>query len=284
MRAVRTVFLLALCVLPGAVTARCGDDDARIAFPVPGGWSVQPDTAVYGPENLWEYINGAADLFVLYGFEELRSATYRTPGGDDVRAELYRHATVADAYGMYSQERAPENRAVEVGTEGCADAGMLNIVFGRWYLKVSAPPAVGHEDLMQLARSFDRVFGSPRGLPSEFGMLPAEGRVPRSEQYVARDFLGYGFLSRAYLARYENGDGPQVFLIRTASPDAADRVRTSLLRVAGSTNAPEGPFATHVIDPHHGAMDIMVRGSDILGVFGYGKNETLRLKILKKLQ
>lgn len=235
------IVLLTLVLLTGANAGWCGGTDARLTFPVPDGWSVQADTAVYDPDNLWEYINGAADLFVLYGFEELRSATYRTPSGEDVRAEVYRHATAADAYGMYSQERAPENRTVDCGTEGCEDAGMLNIVFGRWYLKVSAPASVGHEALMQLAMSFDRLFGSPRGLPQEFALLPSDGRVPRSEQYIARDVLGYGFLSRAYLARYGNGDGAQIFLIRTPTPGDAERVRTALVRVAGSSTTPAGP-------------------------------------------
>ena len=284
MQACRVIVLLMLVLLTGVVTTWCDGGGARMTFPVPDGWSVQPDTAVYGPENLWEYIDGAADLFVLYGFEELQSATYRTPAGDEVRVEVYRHATAADAYGMYSQERAPENAAVDAGTEGCADAGMLNIVFGRWYLKVSAPPSVGQDTVMQLARAFDRLFGSPRGLPPEFSVLPADGRVPRSEQYIARDFLGYSFLVRVFLARYGNGEGPQIFLIRNPSPDAAERVRSALLRVEGSAHTQAGPSTTHIIDPHHGAMDLVVRGSDILGALGYGKNETLRLELLKKLQ
>lgn len=284
MQTVRLVVLLVLVLLTGASAGWCGGPDARLTFPVPDGWSVQPDTAVYGPDNLWEYIDGAADLFVLYGFEELRSATYRTRGGDEVRVEVYRHATSADAYGMYSQERAPENGAVDAGTEGCADVGMLNIVFGRWYLKVSAPPSVSQDTLMQLARAFDRLFGTPRGLPPEFSVLPADGRVPRSEQYIARDFLGYSFLSRVFLARYGGAEGPQVFLIRCPSSDVAGRLRSALLNVAGSTNAPAGAFTTHIIDPHHGAMDLVVRGADIYGILGCGKNEPLRLELLKKLQ
>ena len=283
-RAVRALVLPALIALSGAIPARSEDDRDAFVFPVPGGWTVQADTAVYGPDDLWEYIDGAADLFVIYGFERLQCATYRTPSGEEVRAELYRHAGVSDAYGMYSQERSPDNAAVEVGNEGCADAGMMIVVFGRWYLKLSSPPAVGRDDLLLLARSFDVVLGSPRGLPPEFAALPSGGRIPRSEQYIASDFLGYGFLSRVYLARYGSGEGAQAFLIRTASADAAERIRASFVRTAGGKGSPAGPATTHVIDPHHGPLDIVVRDSDVYGILGYGNNESLRLDLLKKLQ
>ena len=284
MPTVRAHVLFCLMVLTGAIPVRSEGGGDGFVFPVPGGWAMQVDTAVYGPDNLWEYINGAADLFVTYGFEELHCATYRTASGDEVRAEVYRHASAVDAYGMYSQERSPENAAVELGSEGCADAGMVNIVFGRWYLKMSALPAVGREEMMHLARAFDRTLGSPRGLPPEFSSLPSAGRAPRSEQYIARDFLGYGFLNRAFLARYGDGDGARIFLLRTASAEAAETVRESLVRVAGGKGTPAGPSTTHLVNPHHGAMDLVVRGADVFGVLGYGKNESLRLELLKKLQ
>jgi hypothetical protein len=143
---------------------------------------------------------------------------------------------------------------------------------------------VGREDLMRLARAFDRLLGSPRGLPAGFSVLPPAGRIPRSEQYIARDFLGYGFLSRVFLARYGEGEGAQIFVMRAGTPDAAERIRASFVRVAGGKSTPPGPTATHLLDPHHGALDLVIRGSDLFGVLGCGNNETLRLKLLKNLQ
>jgi hypothetical protein len=268
----------------GAVPARCGNGADAFVFPVPDGWHVQPDSAVYGPQNLWEYIDGAADLFVSYSFEQLDCATYRSPSGGEVRAEVYRHADALNAYGMYSQERSPENAPVATGTEGYADPGMLNVVIGRWYLKLSAAPAVSGDDLLRIAGAFDAALGSPRGLPKEFAPLPSEQRVARSEQFIARDFLGYGFLANVCLARFGEADGPQVFVISTGTREAAERIRTSFLRVTGVTAKSGGSSVTHVLDPHQGPIDLIVRGGDVFGVVGWGRNESLRQSLLKKLQ
>lgn len=280
--------LFAVCasaiLFAGSVSARSANATGGLVFPVPDGWHVQPDTAVYGPENLWEYIDGAADLFVSYSFEQLDCATYRSPSGGEVRAEVYRHADPVNAYGMYSQERSPENAAAAVGTEGYADAGMLNVVMGKWYLKLSAVPQVSGEELLSLARAFDAAFGLPRGLPGEFAPLPREHRVARSEQFIARDFLGYGFLAKVCLARYGDADGPQVFLVRAGSPAAADQLRASFLRVTGVTATSGAASVTQIVDPHHGPLDLIVRGGDVFGIVGWGKNEILRQALLKKLQ
>jgi hypothetical protein len=161
---------------------------------------------------------------------------------------------------------------------------MMNVVIGRLYIKMSARAAVGREDMWRLAGAFDHLHGSPRGLPADFSALPSAGRIPRSEQFIARDFLGYGFLPRVFLARYGEGEGAQVFVIRAVSSDAAERIRASFIRVAGGKSSPAGPATTHIVDPHHGVLDLVIRGSDLFGVLGCGNNDSLRLTLLKNLQ
>jgi hypothetical protein len=280
----RLLFATSLVALLCTHRSAAGTGPDVLVFPAPTGWTVQPDSAMYGPDNLWEYIDGAADLFVSYGFKRLQCATYRTPAGAEVRAEAYRHASATQAYGMYSQERSPENAPVHIGIEGCADEGMVNVVLGSWYLKVSGSVPATREDLLIVAKAIDSVLGSPRGLPEGFSLLPPGQRIARSEQYIARDFLGYGFLANVFLARYGEGEGCQMFVVRTASPDAARRACESLVR-NGTTSGPGvAPSITHIIDPHHGPMDVAIRGADLFGVMGCSKNEVTYHTLLKNLQ
>ena len=41
-------------------------------FPDVAGWKPEGGAKIYDSESLWEYINGAAELFLAYGFQELR--------------------------------------------------------------------------------------------------------------------------------------------------------------------------------------------------------------------
>ncbi|RPJ83897.1 MAG: hypothetical protein EHM13_06315, partial [Acidobacteria bacterium] len=48
------------------------------------GWSRTKEPQVYGPGNLWEYINGAAETYLAFGFQEAASAGYKNAVGLEV--------------------------------------------------------------------------------------------------------------------------------------------------------------------------------------------------------
>ena len=41
---------------------------SAVEFPDVEGWEKTSEVKTYTPDNLWEYINGAADQFIEYGF------------------------------------------------------------------------------------------------------------------------------------------------------------------------------------------------------------------------
>ena len=49
-------------------------------FPKLKGWKPISEVSTYEPENLWVYINGAAELFLAYGFQYLRSCDLEGSG------------------------------------------------------------------------------------------------------------------------------------------------------------------------------------------------------------
>ena len=61
---------------------------------------------VYQPDNLWDFINGAADAYLALGFEELHVAEYKK-GRDVIKLEIYRHSDHTMAFGIYATERSP---------------------------------------------------------------------------------------------------------------------------------------------------------------------------------
>ena len=77
------------------------------------GWKRAKPPQVFGADNLWEFIDGAADTYVTYGFEELVSVTCADPQlGAEATIDVYRMATTA-AYTVLSH-RAPPMRASRV--------------------------------------------------------------------------------------------------------------------------------------------------------------------------
>jgi hypothetical protein len=97
--------LFAACALV-ACTARTEalppPQNALPAADAVAGWTRTKDSATYDQETLYDFMNGAADLYFTYGFERLAVGNYAHAGGDVLQVEVYRVATDADAYGLFT--------------------------------------------------------------------------------------------------------------------------------------------------------------------------------------
>ena len=85
-------------------------------FPRVPGWNVSMESRVYDANDLWDIIDGAADLYLEYVFDDLHIARYTTGTHREVKAELYRHRDAENAFGIYAAERSPENNFISIGS------------------------------------------------------------------------------------------------------------------------------------------------------------------------
>ena len=172
------------------------------------GWIAEPAPSVYDSETLYEYINGAADLYINYDFQELAALNYEKGEDQGITVDIYRHSTPRNAFGIYSQERPREGAFLNIGTQGYHDTGILNFVLGRYYVKL-AGFYLGDEDESLLASIAEEVAGrieDEAGFPKPVICFPDSGRIAHTERYTAVDFLGHAFLHSAYSAEYEVKD------------------------------------------------------------------------------
>jgi len=98
---IRRYFLTA-ALLAFSVTFLSGQD----LFPGLSKYKMRSDYPVYTPDDLWDYINGAADGYLALGFIDLNIREY-TRGRSIIKAEIYRFGDDARAFGIYSMERSP---------------------------------------------------------------------------------------------------------------------------------------------------------------------------------
>lgn len=240
----------------------------EVRFPRLDGWQLTAEVQRFLPRTLYEYINGAADLYLACDFEELRVAEYGNDRKGSVVVEVYRHRTPRDAFGIYSQERPAEAPPVPVGSQGYADTNLLNFVAGPYYVKISSSNtgAADREVLMRFGSATALSLGAGGGLPPELQLFPAEGKRAHSEKYIVRNFLGYPFFNTVFTAEYERAGRRFRLFILTAG-DAAE-CREILSRYLRQTKAPEQGVKEgrlRVMDPHHGAVELSWQGRHIWG-------------------
>jgi hypothetical protein len=95
-----------------------GGEGGTYSFPEMAGWKQSGEVQIYSPANLYDYINGGADLYLKYDFQELKVADYINDQKASVTIEVYRHKTPVHAFGIYSQERLGNANYLEVGAQG----------------------------------------------------------------------------------------------------------------------------------------------------------------------
>jgi hypothetical protein len=209
-------------------------------FPDLIGWTRDGAPESFYPESLFEYINGAADVYLSYEFEELAALSYDGGEKSSLTIDIYKHRDIRNAFGIYSQEKSLSADFVEIGTEGYYDEGVLNFFQGPYYVKIMGF-YLGDQDrafLTDVANAIAaKLDGEPR-FPEALECFPTEGRVPHSERYLARDVLGYGFLHSAYAADYDaGGDERRVFIFEAADEADALEMLAAYFELAGKKRA-----------------------------------------------
>ena len=260
------------------------EGDASV-FPEIPGWKLVEEST-YGPDNLWDAIDGAADLYLEYSFVDLHIGRYAKSENFEVKVELYKHGSLADAFGIYSQERNTDYHFIDLGTQGYVDKGVLNFLCGLYYVKISTLQSgkEGEEALLAIAKELEEHLKQPKGWPKPLRMLPTVGKEPNSEQYIANNFLGYSALGGAYTASYGDKVLHKVFIIPRASPAEAKKMFDDYAKIIPKSAVTGGRKGWYEVrDPHYGVLQILLKGKCLAGVVGCNDRVTCE-RSLKELE
>jgi hypothetical protein len=246
-----------LALLLPLVAAPPAAPDVAALLPQLAGWERKlPET--YGPKDLFEAINGAAEAFLQQDFEELTTVEYEGAAGKVISVEVYRHRDAWCAFAMYSQERSPSATPLRLGVEGVGGSGHLELVVGAFYVKLAQSGGV--------AERIAAVLPGPREPPAVLAAFPARGRMTRGEKLTARSVLGHAFLQRGAAAAYELA-GARFRLFAIEGRDAADlqQMLGRYLALAKSEAKPTAAGAATVNDPLNGTVELSWKGRWLWG-------------------
>jgi hypothetical protein len=260
---------------------------ANIVFPEFTGWKLQEDQRIYSSKDLWELIDGAADIFLSYDFKDLRIAEYSNKD-QIIRVELYQQSTGDNAYGIYTAERMPDYPQVSIGSQGYKSQGVLNFLSGNYYVKIMSAGAVEAEEdaISQLAGRINEMLAQPVGLPAVLKLFPEEGKESLSDAYIAQNFLGYSFLHSAFTAKYKTEAEFQLFIIKD-TPEELQHMLDEYMKVLKDEKPVMKGNLIIAKDPYNGTLFMEKKGEYLVGVMNTEK-EALATdyvqKVIQKIQ
>lgn len=199
-----------------------------LGAPLPGQAKAQETPALYKPDSLYQYIDGGADVYLLYDFRLLLHQELKNANAE-ITADIYDMGRPEDAFGIYAAERSPRYKFLPIGIEGYSSKGILNFVQDRYYVKLSAMSGNADTLLDSLARTLSQRIGGKKTSPALLMKLPAEKRVAHSEQYVRKDPLGHAFLAPAYVVTYGWGEKQGKLVVSVAIEPAGAKMRLDQL-------------------------------------------------------
>lgn len=251
--------------------------------PLPGNLAAQGAPTVYKPDTLYQYIDGGADIYLLYDFKALLHQEFKG-GATELTADIYEMTKPEDAFGIYASERSPGYKFIPIGAEGYLDKGLMNFFADRYYVKLSGSGANVNTLLDRFARTLSSRLGGVRGLPPLLAKFPQTNRVLHSEQYLKKDPLGHAFLAPAYLVTYAQGKQQSKLLVSIASDAQGAASRLNQLarhfkQSGQSVPAPElGEGGFRAKNSFEGSVISRTRGRYLIALFNPAENGIEMLK------
>lgn len=100
------------------------------------GWLKERAVLRYRGEDLFEYINGGAEIYYEYGFKEVVIQDYKK-NGHSLSLEIFEMIDPQSAYGIYSFKRSPEGIPLDTEAEGRLEGYYLNFWKGRYLITIT---------------------------------------------------------------------------------------------------------------------------------------------------
>jgi hypothetical protein len=248
----------------------------ELILPELEGFKKTTNYPVFGPENLWDFINGAADTYLAYGFVNLHVAEYKK-GKNVIKLEVYRHNDNTMAFGIYSTERSPSFRFMNLGAQGYIADGAINFFKGNYYVKIRTYSK--SEKILQSAESLAlRVSNMLKGgseMPAVLSKFPDIGKKKNEETYINESVLGHKFLNKAYKAIYEIGtDNFSIFIMENNSTEEAGRSVEAYLAATGIEAIESGSGKYMLKDGYNGTVFLAWKDNLIVIISGLSKDQS----------
>jgi hypothetical protein len=211
------------------------------------GWKWGGKETEYNSKTIFKYIDGAAELYLAYGFQNLTVRRFEKSNQPPIIVELYEMASSEDAYGVFSFEHQDE--AVGIGQESEFGGGLLRFWKDKYFVSIYAEGegAEVESGMLKMGRAAANSIPAVGPEPKLVGYIPGKdlGLVDKSLRYLKshvllnqrffiahQNILNLSRKTEVVLAQYlQDKQKTQLLLIRYPNSKEAEDAYQSFMKV-----------------------------------------------------
>jgi hypothetical protein len=150
------------------------------------GWLQDGEMQYAKGEDLFSIINGGAQIYHEYGFQQAVFLTYINKNERRINLEIFEMANPTSAYGIYSFKTDTGGTFMEIGEDGWLSSYYLNFWKGKFLVTIIGLDISKEtkDGIFQIAKAIDQRIQIQSIKPDLIKYLPAEQLLPNGITYI----------------------------------------------------------------------------------------------------
>jgi len=195
------------------------------------GWKAGVKDELYDPQTIFDYIDGAGEVYRAYNFKLLLARRFTKEGQPDIIADLFEMASSKDAFGVFTHDLEGDDAGIGQGST--YKGGLLSFWKGDIFVSLYSEEETeeAKNALFALGKIVASSIKEEGEMPDIVSLLPKENLIEKSAHYFHNHLiLNYHFYvsdenilllnqkSEAALGIYKEND-ERIYLLVVSYPE-----------------------------------------------------------------
>jgi hypothetical protein len=205
--------------------------------------AVKEEDRSFDPVTIFDYIDGAGEVYRAYNMQKCISRRYTTLNGPPIVLDIFDMGSSEDAFGVFTHDQ--DGEALDIGQGALYRPGWLSFWKDRFFVSIYAEEetAAAEKTVSDLGRVVASLIQGQGPKPRILLNLPQEGLQPRSTRFLHhyvilnyhfyladKNILNLGPQTDAVLARYLlSQEDARLLLVHYPTKGKAAEAHTSFL-------------------------------------------------------
>jgi hypothetical protein len=207
-------------------------------------WTAESEDRFFDDKTIFDYINGAGEVYRAYNMRKCLSRRYINPNGPPVVLDIFHMGSSKDAFGVFTHDQIGET--IQIGQDGLYQHGWLRFWKDKFFVSIYAEEetVAAQRSVKNLGQTVAALITVRGAKPGILGLFPLEGFQPRSLRYFHNhvvlnyhfylsneNILSLGPHTDAALAEYRRGEeSAMLLLVLYTDEKKSMKAHTRLLR------------------------------------------------------